>query len=253
LIILLILIIFITKLLLIMENYINQQISPYSRHTSLVDFYNNINNEISNYGTDNESLESLEYNNINNEISNYDSDNESLETLDSHNDDGNIRIIRNSNDLVDHVINQVNLEHIRRPIVLDSIINYTRGINSIRQNNVETVLNQIEQLNNTITTNSINRNNVSIYNNLSYQNAIDESFEMSNNIDNKISKIKHNKKIDKLDQQKLNEDTDCAICMQTIKKNKSVYQIECNHKFHKQCLSEWLKEKFECPVCRHKI
>lgn len=216
-----------------MENYLNQQISQNCRHTNLVDFYNNMNNE----------------------ISNYDSDNESLETLDSDNDDGDIRIIRNSNDLIDHVINEVNLEHIRRPIALDSISNYTRNINGLRQNNIESVLNYIEQLNNTITTNSINRNNVSIYNNLSYQNAIDESFEMSNNSDrdNIISERKYNKKIEKLDQQKLSEDTDCAICMQSIKKNKSVYQIECNHKFHKQCLSTWLKEKFECPVCRHEI
>ena len=215
-----------------MENNINQQIYNNCRNcTNWIDFYNSIHINSSNIlDSDNESLESL------------DSDSDDIDFI--NNNQNNIPIVSNSYNLLDNVINELNLEHIRRPIILDN------------NRNINNTLNNIELLNRSLLNrNSENRNNISIYNNLSYQNVIDESFDISNNseLENNISEKNHYNKISKMEQIKNDEDTDCIICMENIKKNKTVYKIECNHKFHKQCLSNWLKEKFECPVCRHNI
>lgn len=186
-----------------MQNYLNQQVYQNCRNsTNWIDFYNNLNNNTIYIDSDNESLETL------------DSDSES----ESNN---NTNLLNNeSRNLINIVINEVNMNHIRRPIIIN---------NQRRSQNYE-------------------------YRDISLQNIIDESFEESNSIDsNNISKNDHVEKLKNLKKIKLEEDADCIICMEKIQKNKNVYQINCNHKFHKHCLSNWLKEKFECPVCRHEI
>jgi hypothetical protein len=30
----------------------------------------------------------------------------------------------------------------------------------------------------------------------------------------------------------------------------SFFKTECNHRFHKKCLTDWMKQKHQCPVCR---
>ena len=31
------------------------------------------------------------------------------------------------------------------------------------------------------------------------------------------------------------------------------YLTPCNHKFHKQCLLEWMEKRLQCPVCREPL
>jgi len=51
------------------------------------------------------------------------------------------------------------------------------------------------------------------------------------------------------------KDVECSICMcdeNVISNGCSVYKCEkCNNVFHESCMSEWVKMKIECPMCRH--
>lgn len=42
---------------------------------------------------------------------------------------------------------------------------------------------------------------------------------------------------------------DCSICYETMK-DKQVYNLECQHLFHKECIEHWTKEHSQCPLCR---
>lgn len=50
------------------------------------------------------------------------------------------------------------------------------------------------------------------------------------------------------------DDKFCTICQDTIKKGEHKTQLcDCNHTFHKKCLSKYLKinkMNFECPNCK---
>ena len=48
-------------------------------------------------------------------------------------------------------------------------------------------------------------------------------------------------------------DTACSICFEDIKKTELIQLLNCTHFFHHNCLSNWVKIKNECPICRHKI
>lgn len=48
---------------------------------------------------------------------------------------------------------------------------------------------------------------------------------------------------------------ECPVCFEEINKNNLVYELDCNHTFHKKCLSKWLvnkipTKKLTCPMCR---
>lgn len=36
-------------------------------------------------------------------------------------------------------------------------------------------------------------------------------------------------------------------------KNVTVAKTPCKHRYHFECLSKWLNNKMECPVCRNKL
>jgi len=41
---------------------------------------------------------------------------------------------------------------------------------------------------------------------------------------------------------------DCPICLSSTN---SVVKLNCNHEFHKDCISEWFKVNPSCPICRN--
>ena len=45
----------------------------------------------------------------------------------------------------------------------------------------------------------------------------------------------------------------CCICMDNFSCNQEVYWLSCKHIFHKDCLSEWIRYKPECPTCRSSV
>ena len=42
---------------------------------------------------------------------------------------------------------------------------------------------------------------------------------------------------------------DCPICLD----KDSDFELECKHRFHKDCIKEWLKIKHSCPLCRSTV
>ncbi|CAD8066531.1 unnamed protein product [Paramecium sonneborni] len=45
----------------------------------------------------------------------------------------------------------------------------------------------------------------------------------------------------------------CVVCMLDFKKSENVKILDCLHQFHAKCIDQWLKQKGECPICRHQL
>jgi hypothetical protein len=45
----------------------------------------------------------------------------------------------------------------------------------------------------------------------------------------------------------------CTICISRFHLNEKITEMECTHIFHTSCISEWVKYKSDCPVCRKSI
>ena len=50
------------------------------------------------------------------------------------------------------------------------------------------------------------------------------------------------------------EDLDCVICMNTVDVSEKAYMVApCEHVFHRDCLTQWMEVKMECPTCRTEL
>jgi len=50
---------------------------------------------------------------------------------------------------------------------------------------------------------------------------------------------------------------ECSICFENLEKNKYVIILNCNHIFHKKCITKWFsytkkKQYNKCPICNRK-
>lgn len=46
----------------------------------------------------------------------------------------------------------------------------------------------------------------------------------------------------------------CFICLEPIQKGDTIYELQCKHKFHCECLDTSVSfQHFKCPTCRHPI
>lgn len=45
----------------------------------------------------------------------------------------------------------------------------------------------------------------------------------------------------------------CSICLENFEDNDYVLAMPCDHIFHKNCILEWLKISYKCPLCRYKM
>lgn len=52
---------------------------------------------------------------------------------------------------------------------------------------------------------------------------------------------------------KEDEPKECEICLEQIKKDDYICNLDCFHSFHFDCIYEWMHYKKNCPVCRNKI
>lgn len=53
-----------------------------------------------------------------------------------------------------------------------------------------------------------------------------------------------------ISQAQIDENVQCAICMEDYKLSEEARQLPCKHFFHESCISQWLKLHGTCPVCR---
>lgn len=51
-----------------------------------------------------------------------------------------------------------------------------------------------------------------------------------------------------------NLDENCAICLVNMEAKQEIWELECNHKFHGECLETLLKNyNYTCPICRKEV
>jgi len=82
-------------------------------------------------------------------------------------------------------------------------------------------------------------------------NSYEELSQLSEQIGNHeigISKQELNKKFPILP---VLEKQDCAICLETIKKE--YRQLSCNHNYCVKCIDEWLSKHKNCPICKKEL
>ncbi|XP_077236485.1 RING/U-box superfamily protein [Tasmannia lanceolata] len=52
---------------------------------------------------------------------------------------------------------------------------------------------------------------------------------------------------------KLGNETECAVCRESLVVNDKMQELPCKHLFHPNCLKPWLDEHNSCPICRHEL
>ena len=45
----------------------------------------------------------------------------------------------------------------------------------------------------------------------------------------------------------------CSICLEPLLKDQQCTRLHCNHIYHTPCISEWLRNVSNCPVCKHNV
>lgn len=68
----------------------------------------------------------------------------------------------------------------------------------------------------------------------------DNELKRKNDVKVVLEKVKFNEE----------EPVQCEICQEDIKKGDTTCNLECFHKFHFDCLYEWIHYKKNCPLCR---
>ncbi|CAI2360420.1 unnamed protein product [Moneuplotes crassus] len=52
---------------------------------------------------------------------------------------------------------------------------------------------------------------------------------------------------------KVYEDSECIICLENFQESDRKKTTKCKHVFHSRCLTNWLKNRKTCPLCRRSI
>lgn len=57
----------------------------------------------------------------------------------------------------------------------------------------------------------------------------------------------------RVEQKRIEKQVSCSICLDILKTGIMVKALSCSHIFHSSCINSWLKEKLECPNCKHLV
>jgi hypothetical protein len=50
--------------------------------------------------------------------------------------------------------------------------------------------------------------------------------------------------------EELESANECCICMEHFSARDTIVETECLHRYHSNCLADWLRQARTCPVCR---
>merc|ERR1712039_75091 len=42
----------------------------------------------------------------------------------------------------------------------------------------------------------------------------------------------------------------CVVCQESMPAGQWARAMHCGHKFHEECLEQWAKKSYQCPICR---
>ena len=56
-----------------------------------------------------------------------------------------------------------------------------------------------------------------------------------------------------VDKKKVIGSEKCVICLDDYNHNHNIGKLECEHKFHRECIEKWLIEKTICPLCKYNV
>jgi hypothetical protein len=51
----------------------------------------------------------------------------------------------------------------------------------------------------------------------------------------------------------VDDEKNCAICLENFVDGENIRAIPCLHRFHPQCIDHWLTSKPQCPVCNFPV
>ena len=83
------------------------------------------------------------------------------------------------------------------------------------------------------------------------QNAEDDHEEMKKGLEpEEISKLK----LFTYNEQKCKGEEDvCSVCLVPVIKGDKLYELDCAHMFHVDCIMPWFKKSTQCPNCRREL
>ncbi|KAJ9565386.1 hypothetical protein OSB04_001352 [Centaurea solstitialis] len=65
--------------------------------------------------------------------------------------------------------------------------------------------------------------------------------------------IYKNLKVKKYRQEGEEESEICVVCQVEFEKNEKIGVLQCKHRFHPECIKDWLLRKNVCPLCKHQV
>ena len=99
--------------------------------------------------------------------------------------------------------------------------------------------------------NNNNNNNTDSHENTYNSDSDDEDYNYN---PVKIKIINVNDFIINMDDYNELKTENCSICIELIENdNNEIIKLNCNHVFHKDCLSPWLVNENTCPLCRQTV
>ena len=57
----------------------------------------------------------------------------------------------------------------------------------------------------------------------------------------------------KYSKKETNKKYTCSICLEDINTKNNFSITQCNHHFHTKCITTWLRNNDNCPICRFKL
>ncbi|WMV17422.1 hypothetical protein MTR67_010807 [Solanum verrucosum] len=51
----------------------------------------------------------------------------------------------------------------------------------------------------------------------------------------------------------IEEESECAICLSEFQVGEKAKEMSCKHRYHSNCINQWLEIHRSCPVCRYKM
>ena len=156
-------------------------------------------------------------NNINNHLQFLNNNDNNDNNNDNENDNDNNENV-NPNEPPDILINNTNIINILNTLITN--LNNNNNIININNNIIQNLIN-IEQ---------------PVFSNVAVT-IDDEDFK---NLETEVLKSDH--------------ESNCSICMSQMLKDEKITLLNCNHNFHYECITPYLKEyNYKCPICRSEV